>query len=277
MNHQISGVRNGPFFYPLMQERLQKILSRAGITSRRAAETLITSGRISVNGTVVTLLGTKADPTTDTITLDGKPVTIQASRIYILLNKPAGYVTTLSDPDGRPIVTDIIKDIPERLFPVGRLDFNTEGLLLLTNDGDWANKLAHPSNEVIKEYLVKVRGDINTDVMAKLANGVKLTDGWTAPAIVALVKTVGKNSWLSISIHEGRYRQVRRMCEAVGLLVARLTRTKYGDLQIGNLKVGEYRHLMPDEVKSLLNNSPSAQQKKQDRQKCLHPKNNRDK
>jgi 23S rRNA pseudouridine2605 synthase len=260
-----------------MQERLQKILSQAGITSRRAAEILITSGRIAVNGTVVTLLGTKADPTTDTITLDGKPVTIQTSRIYILLNKPAGYVTTLSDPDGRPIVTDIIKDIPERLFPVGRLDFNTEGLLLLTNDGDWANKLAHPSNEVIKEYLVKVRGEVNTDVMTKLAKGVKLNDGWTAPAIVTLVKTVGKNSWLSISIHEGRYRQVRRMCEAVGLLVARLTRTKYGDLQIGALKVGEYRHLMPNEVKSLLNNSPSAQQKKQDQQKRLHPRNNRDK
>lgn len=259
-----------------MQERLQKILSQAGITSRRAAETLITSGRVAVNGSVVTLLGTKADPAIDTITLDGKPVTVQTTRIYILLNKPAGFVTTLSDPDGRPIVTDIIKGIPERLFPVGRLDFNTEGLLLLTNDGDWANRLAHPSNEVVKEYLVKVRGDINADLMAKLTNGVKLDDGWTAPAKVALVKTVGKNSWLSISIHEGRYRQVRRMCEAVGLLVARLTRTKYGDLQIGTLKVGEYRHLTPDEVKGLLNNPPSGQQMKQDRQKRLHVRKNRD-
>jgi 23S rRNA pseudouridine2605 synthase len=266
----------GCSFTKPMQERLQKILSQAGISSRRAAEALITSGRVAVNGSVTTLLGSKADPVTDTITVDGKPVTIQATRIYILLNKPAGFVTTLSDPDGRAIVTDIIKDIPERLFPVGRLDFNTEGLLLLTNDGDWANRLAHPSNEVVKEYLVKVRGDVSPDVLAKLANGVKLDDGWTAPAKVVLVKIVGKNSWLSISIHEGRYRQVRRMCEAVGLLVARLTRTRYGDLQIGTLKVGEYRHLTPDEVKSLLNNPPPRQQKTRDQQKRLHPKKNRD-
>ena len=260
-----------------MQERLQKILSQAGITSRRAAETLITSGRVTVNGTVITLLGAKADPSTDIITLDGKPVKVQINKIYILLNKPSGYVTTLSDPDGRHIITEIIKDIPERLFPVGRLDFNTEGLLLLTNDGDWANRLAHPSNEVVKEYLVKVRGGVNTEVLTKLAKGVKLDDGWTAPAKVELIKTVDKNSWLSISIHEGRYRQVRRMCEAVGLLVARLTRTKYGDLQIGTLKVGEYRHLTQSEVKSLLKNAPNEKQKFQNRQKRLHNKNDRDK
>lgn len=253
-----------------MQERLQKILSQAGITSRRAAETLILSGRVSVNGSIVTVLGTKADPAIDSITLDGKPVTVQTSKIYILLNKPSGYVTTLSDPDGRHIVTDLIKDIPERLFPVGRLDFNTEGILLLTNDGDWANRLAHPSHEVVKEYHVKVRGDVTADVLAKLANGVKLDDGWTAPAKVELLKSLGKNSWLSISIHEGRYRQIRRMCESVGLLVAKLARTKYGNLQIDSLKPGEYRHLTRDEVQSLLKNTRTGQQISKGRQKHLH-------
>jgi len=253
-----------------MQERLQKILSQAGITSRRAAENLIVSGRVAVNGRTVTVLGTKADPETDRITLDGKPVTIQTRKIYIILNKPSGYVTTMSDPDGRPIVTDLIKDIPERLFPVGRLDFNTEGLLLLTNDGNWANRLAHPSHEVVKEYMVKVRGNINAEVMAKLANGVKLEDGWTAPAKVELVKMLEKNSWLSISIHEGRYRQVRRMCEAVGLLVARLTRTKYGNLELGTLKPGEYRHLTPTEITEILNGPSVEQQNLKRRQKKLH-------
>jgi len=253
-----------------MQERLQKILSRAGISSRRAAEELITSGRIAVNGSIVTVLGTKADPSSDSITIDGKPVTIQSNRIYLLLNKPSGYVTTLNDPDGRPIVTDLIKDIPERLFPVGRLDFNTEGLLLLTNDGDWANRLAHPSHEVTKEYLVKVRGEVNSDVLNKLAKGVKLDDGWTAAAEVTLVKTLSKNSWLSISIHEGRYRQVRRMCEAVGLLVARLTRTRYGILDIGSLKPGEFRHLTQPEVSELLGTSRTDRRKPATREKYLH-------
>lgn len=274
MNYQCPGVRNGLFYYLLMQERLQKILSQAGITSRRAAEDLIVSGRVAVNGCTVTVLGTKADPEIDRITLDGKPVTIQTRKIYILLNKPAGYVTTMSDPEGRPIVTDIIKEIPERLFPVGRLDFNTEGLLLLTNDGDWANRLAHPSHEVVKEYRVKVRGNINSEVLEKLANGVKLEDGWTAPAKVELLKTLAKNSWLSISIHEGRYRQVRRMCEAVGLLVARLTRTRYGNLEIGSLKPGEFRHLTPTEITELLNSSPLEQQIKKRQQKNLHSRRN---
>lgn len=255
-----------------MQERLQKILSRAGISSRRAAEELITSGRIAVNGVKVTVLGTKADSSSDRITIDGKPIIIQSLRIYLLLNKPAGYVTTLNDPDGRPIVTDLIKDIPERLFPVGRLDFNTEGLLLLTNDGDWANRLAHPSHEVTKEYLVKVRGEVNADVLARLAKGVKLDDGWTAPAKVELVRSLSKNSWLSISIHEGRYRQVRRMCEAVGLLVARLTRTRYGTLDIGSLTPGEYRHLTQSEISELLDTSHTDRRKPAQREKSLHSK-----
>ena len=253
-----------------MTERLQKILSQAGITSRRAAETLITSGRVSVNGETVTILGSKADPATDRIMVDGKLISIPSTKVYILLNKPAGYVTTMSDPDGRPIVTELIKDIKERLFPVGRLDFNTEGLLLLTNDGDWANKLAHPSHEVVKEYYVKVRGGVTPEMAANLASGVKLDDGWTAPAKVEIMKVLEKNSWISISIHEGRYRQVRRMCEAVGLLVSRLTRRRYGDLDIGQLKPGEYRHLTQDEVAAIAKHRKTVRPNLKQQQKPLH-------
>lgn len=249
----------------------------AGISSRREAETLITSGRVSINGLVTTTLGSKADPSVDIISVDDKPITVRKERIYILLNKPAGYVTTLKDPDGRPIVTDLIKDITERLFPVGRLDFNTDGLLLLTNDGEWANRLAHPSHQVPKEYHVKVRGEVAPETIAKLSNGVKLDDGWTAPAKVEIVRNIGKNSWISIVIHEGRYRQVRRMCETVGLLVARLIRIRYGDLQLGELKPGTYRHLTRDEMLSLLGGNPDKRQKTKKREKDLHKKNNRDK
>jgi 23S rRNA pseudouridine2605 synthase len=234
-----------------MQERLQKILSRAGVTSRRFAETMITEGRISVNGKIVTELGTKADPETDAIKVDGKPVVISKKRIYLLLNKPAGYVTTLADPAGRPVITELVKDIPERLFPVGRLDFNTEGLLLLTNDGEWANRLAHPSHEVEKEYLVKIRGSLSADRVAQLANGIKLDDGWTAPAKVVIIRVLEKNVWFTITIHEGRYRQVRRMCEALELPLVKLKRVRYGNILLGELKSGEYRLLDPAEVKIL--------------------------
>jgi 23S rRNA pseudouridine2605 synthase len=234
-----------------MQERLQKILSRAGVTSRRSAEIMITDGRISVNGQIVTELGTKADPDTDIIKLDGKPVVISKKRIYLLLNKPAGYVTTLADPGGRPVISELVKSIPERLFPVGRLDFNTEGLLLLTNDGEWANRLAHPSHEVEKEYLVKIRGALGTDKIAQLANGIKLEDGWTAPAKVQIIRVLEKNVWFTITIHEGRYRQVRRMCEALELPLVKLKRVRYGNILLGELKSGEYRPLEPAEVKIL--------------------------
>ena len=234
-----------------MQERLQKILSRAGVTSRRAAETMIVEGRISVNGQIVTELGTKADPETDLIKVDGKPVVISKKRVYLLLNKPAGYVTTLADPGGRPVITELVKAIPERLFPVGRLDFNTEGLLLLTNDGEWANRLAHPSHEVEKEYLVKIRGSLTADRIAQLVNGIKLDDGWTAPAKVDIIRVLEKNVWFTITIHEGRYRQVRRMCEALELPLVKLKRVRYGNILLGELKSGEYRLLDPAEVKIL--------------------------
>jgi len=234
-----------------MLERLQKILSTAGVASRREAEGMITAGRIAVNGKVVTELGSRADPSRDRITLDGKAVRPEGVRIYILLNKPVGYVTTLKDPQGRPVVTDLLKGVKERVYPVGRLDYNTEGLILLTNDGELANKLAHPRHEVEKEYLVRVRGSVAAEQMRGLAAGVDLEDGRSAPAVVKLMRESPNNSWLSITIHEGRYRQVRRMCEAVGLAVVRLKRTGYGILQTGELKTGEYRMLTTAEVEGL--------------------------
>jgi 23S rRNA pseudouridine2605 synthase len=238
-----------------MLERLQKILSGAGVASRRESETFITAGRVAVNGTVVTELGSKADPDKDRITLDGKPLRLKLERVYLLLYKPSGYVTTLKDPEGRPTVTDLVKGVGERVYPVGRLDYNTEGLLLLTNDGDWANRLAHPRHEVEKEYLVKVRGRVAPDQIKRLADGVKLDDGTTAPARVMIVHESERNSRLTITIHEGRYRQVRRMCEAVNLAVASLKRTRYGFLDLGELRPGEYRRLTPQEVTLLVGGS----------------------
>ncbi len=234
-----------------MQERLQKIISQAGIASRRAAEDMILAGRVSVNGVIVTELGTKADPAVDAITVDNKPVKPVTSHLYILLNKPAGFMTTLDDPEGRHLVTDLLPGIKERVYPVGRLDYNTEGLLLLTNDGEWANKLMHPRHEVEKEYHVRVRGKAHQSQIDQLRNGVLLDDRPTAPATVRLIKDGEQNDWLSIIIHEGRNRQIRRMCEAVSLWVVRLKRVRYGILEMGAVKSGQYRMLTEREVQEL--------------------------
>jgi 23S rRNA pseudouridine2605 synthase len=234
-----------------MLERLQKIISAAGITSRRAAENLILNGRVAVNDIVVTELGSKADPTCDRITVDGKPLVIASQKLYILLNKPVGYMTTLDDPEDRPLVTDLLKGIEERVYPVGRLDYNTEGLLLLTNDGDWANRLMHPRHEIEKEYHVRVRGKVHKSQLDQLAGGVDIDERKTASATVALIKEGEQNDWLSIAIHEGRNRQVRRMCEAVSLSVVRLKRVRYGVLAMGALKPGEFRYLSQAEVDAL--------------------------
>lgn len=235
----------------IMLERLQKILSAAGIASRRAAEEIITSGRVAVNGKVVTELGSRADPAQDRITVDGKAIRSEGVRSYIVLNKPVGYVTTMKDPQGRPVVTDLLKGVKERVYPVGRLDYNTEGVLLLTNDGELANRLAHPRHEVEKEYLVRVRGSVAPEQFQHLAEGVDLEDGRSAPAVVKPVRESENNTWISITIHEGRFRQVRRMCEAVGLTVVRLKRSRYGILESGDLKPGEFRFLAPAEVDGL--------------------------
>ncbi|MGA2193618.1 MAG: pseudouridine synthase [Nitrospirota bacterium] len=206
-------------------ERIQKILSAAGVCSRREAEELILEGKVKVNGRVVTELGEKADPDADTIKVGSRIVRHEGPKVYLLLNKPKGFVTTVKDPQGRSTVMDLLDKKGSRVYPVGRLDYDTEGLLLLTNDGEFANAVMHPSRKVSKTYEVKVKGVMTDREIARLAKGVKLTDGMTAPAKVIKLKLVDKNSWISITVHEGRYRQVRRMCEAVGHIVQKMRRT----------------------------------------------------
>jgi 23S rRNA pseudouridine2605 synthase len=233
-----------------MQQRLQKIIAAAGYCSRRKAEELITAGRVTVDGRVA-VIGEQADAETNDIRIDGKPLKKPEPFYYILLNKPVGTVTTLKDPEGRPLVTDLLKDIPVRVFPVGRLDINTSGLLLLTNDGALAHRLAHPSHEVDKVYLVRVRGHLSASAQKTLQEGVKLEDVQTAPAKIDNVRIQGNHSWFEMTIHEGRNRQVRRMCEAVDFPVSRLARIGYAFLSIGQLGVGRYRQLTEREVARL--------------------------
>lgn len=231
-------------------ERLQKVIAQAGIASRRKAEELIANGKVKVNGKVVTELGTKVDPLKDNIEVNGKQIK-QEKLVYILLNKPKGYITTADDPQNRPIVFDLIRDIPQRLHSVGRLDFDTAGLLLLTNDGDLTYKLTHPKFEKEKIYLVRVKGRITQKVIKNLERGVELEDGKTAPAKVKLVKLKRDFSLLKLTIHEGRNRQIRRMMETVGFPVIYLKRIQLGPLTLGNLKTGQYRNLTQKEIKFL--------------------------
>jgi len=233
-----------------MKERIQKLISSAGLTSRRKAEEWIAEGRVTVNGRMATL-GESADPSTDRIEVDGKPLGSREKKVYLLLHKPAGYICTQRDPEGRPLVTELVKDVSNRLFTVGRLDLTTEGLLILTNDGEFAQHLAHPRHEVEKTYLVRVRGIIKEDAKRRLEEGVLLDDGMTAPAKVEGVRASRGHSWFSLTIHEGRNRQVRRMCEAVGYPVSRLKRIRIAFLDLGNLASGKYRHLTLNEVNRL--------------------------
>ena len=226
-------------------------MSTAGTASRRAAEELIVLGRVRVNGKVVTELGTKADPNKDHIKVDGKLINPKQPQTYIMLNKPAGYVTTMSDPEGRPTVQDLLKGIKVRVYPVGRLDYNTEGMLLMTNDGDFAHLIAHPSHELPKTYLAKIKGVLDDKAVHELEKGVFLDDGKTAPAKVKKVRKEETNSWVEITIREGRKRQVRRMFDRVGRSVIRLKRIRTGNLSLGDLPEGQYRHLTPAEVRAL--------------------------
>ncbi len=234
-----------------MEERVQKIIAAAGIASRRAAEQLILDGRVKVNGVVVTELGTKADPEKDHIKVDGKLINPRQPKTYVMLNKPVGYVTTMSDPEGRPVVSSLLQGIRTRVYPVGRLDYNTEGLLLLTNDGDFANLVTHPRHELPKTYLVKVKGALEDRDVENLEQGVFLKDGKTAPARVRRLRKEEANSWVEITIREGRKRQVRRMIDHTGKSVIKLKRTSVGGLELGDLALGAYRHLTSEEVKGL--------------------------
>lgn len=240
--------------FMLMEERIQKILSRMGIASRRKTEELISEGRVTVNGRAVSL-GMKADPERDYIKVDGKLITGPSrkspQKAYIMFNKPRNVVTTLSDPEGRPAVKDYLKSVKYRVFPVGRLDFDSEGLLLLTNDGDFANAIMHPSQRIPKTYLVKVKGIIEDGKIEKLRHGVTLEDGRTLPARVKKIKELSNNSWMEITIYEGRKRQVRRMIEKTGHDVIRLQRIAIDGLKLGDLKPGEMRHLTGDELNAI--------------------------
>jgi 23S rRNA pseudouridine2605 synthase len=226
-------------------ERLQKILAQAGLGSRRTCEDLIAEGRVQVNGEVATL-GTRADPETDAIEVDGARIGVKQGLVHYLLNKPTGVVTTAADPQGRPTVVGLVPAEP-RVYPVGRLDADTEGLLILTNDGELAHRLTHPSFGVDKEYLADVEGRPARGAVRRLREGVTLDDGPTAPAKVSLV---GDHS-LRITIHEGRNRQVRRMCDAVGHPVRRLVRVRIGSLSDRRLAPGEWRELTQAELRSL--------------------------
>lgn len=227
-------------------QRLQKLIAGAGICSRREAEKLISAGRVTVDGKVVRELGTKAD-SNHKIQVDGKILHFDAEKIYLLLNKPCGYVSTVRDECGRKTVIDLLGDFAERVYPVGRLDLNSEGLLLLTNDGDLTNALIHPRYEVSKTYRVKFSGELTEAKLNLLCTGIELDDGLTAPAEVCLL---GENL-IEITIHEGRNRQVRRMLAAVGCEVKRLRRIKFAGLTLDGLPVGKFRKLTADEVASL--------------------------
>jgi 23S rRNA pseudouridine2605 synthase len=239
-------------------QRLQKIISTAGVASRRAAEELITQGRVEVNGKTVRTLGTKADLDRDEIKVDGRRIKAQKRKRYILLYKPRGYVTTRSDPQGRPTVMDLLKGVKEYVYPVGRLDYDSEGLLLLTNDGDLAARLMHPSHEIEKVYEARVRGVPAPDDLERLAKGIVLDGRRTAPAKIRLAERPPKvtasgteQTFVEIVLHEGRQRQVRRMFESIGHPVARLRRVRIGPITDEQIPIGHWRELDAQELARL--------------------------
>ena len=235
----------------MSEERLQKILSRAGIASRRAAEQIILDGRITVDGKIITELGAKFDININKISVDNKPISLTEEKIYILLNKPQNVLSSAKDDRGRTTVVDLINDVNERIYPVGRLDYDTEGLILLTNDGELMNSLLHPKYQINKTYLAKVTGNVTKDKLYKLQNGIQLDDGLTAPAIVRVVGKSNTEAKIEITIHEGRNRQVRRMFAAIDCEVKKLKRIKFANLTIHDLKIGQYRRLTETELENL--------------------------
>jgi 23S rRNA pseudouridine2605 synthase len=231
-------------------ERLQKIIARAGIASRRAAEELVESGRVRVNGRVVRELGTRADPRKDRIEVNGKLV-VAEDLAYVVLHKPRGYVATMEDPEGRPTVAELVKGVPLRIYPVGRLDFHTSGVLLMTNDGELAQALLHPKGNVDKIYVVKLSGEIDEVEIDRWRQGVELDDGRTRPADVHLLRNEAGKSWLRITLRQGKNRQIHRMAEASGFQVMRLARLSFAGITAEDLRPGQWRPLTVDELKAL--------------------------
>lgn len=236
-----------------MEERLQKYLASCGVASRRASEELIKAGRVKVNGEVVTELGTKVQVGIDKVSVDGKEVSQEEDYVYLLLNKPEGYVTTASDPQGRPTVYDLITDVPQRVFSIGRLDVDTEGLLLLTNDGELAYRLTHPKFAVSKVYHALVTGKPSEEKLERLRNGVQLDDGPTKPCQVKVLRRFNHKTLLEITISEGRNRQVRRMCQAINNPIIHLERVKIENVELKDVKRGHYRKLTIEELLPLMN------------------------
>ena len=233
-----------------MEERLQKIISKCGIASRRKAEELITEGLVTVNGRPATI-GMKADLERDHIKVKGKLISSAGSKVYLIFNKPVMCITAMSDAQKRTTVKDFLQRVKAKVYPVGRLDYKSEGLLILTNDGELTNAVLHPKNKIPKTYRVKIDGFLEDRDILKLERGIKLDDGMTAPAKVKIVKRLKANSWIDITIHEGRKRQIRRMLERVGHPVIRLIRTRINGLRLEGLKPGEYRYLTQEEVVKL--------------------------
>lgn len=232
-------------------ERLQKFLAHCGVASRRGAEDMIRQGRVSVNGEIIREMGVQIDGNYDSVAVDGVPVVPEKKMVYVLLNKPTGYVTTVSDDKGRNTVMDLVADIPVRIYPVGRLDYDTEGLLLMTNDGDLTYRITHPKNNIEKTYVAEVTGNITMQTLTKLRNGVYLDGVKTSPAKVEVIGATQFGTKLEITIHEGKNRQVRRMFESVGCIVKRLKRTREAGLILGHVPLGHWRKLTEAEVNML--------------------------
>lgn len=232
-------------------QRLNKILSTAGLSSRRQADRWISEGRVAVNGHVVRKMGSTAVWGSDSIKVDGKEISEPPGKVYLLLNKPFGYICSLRDPEGRPLVTDLLGKVSQRVYPVGRLDFDSLGLLLLTNDGEWAYRLTHPKYQIPRTYKVTMEGKITDQAMNRLRDGVSLHDGPSGSSRVTLLSRNERQSLIRMTIAQGRNRQVRRMLEAVGHKVVHLVRISYGNIQLGNLKNGEYRFLKDDEIRTM--------------------------
>jgi pseudouridine synthase len=235
----------------LALERIQKILAKAGIASRREAERMLMEGRVTVNGKVIDKLGFKADLSKDHIKVDGKRLTHSEPKITLLLNKPRGYLSTVEDPQGRPTVMDLLKKVRGRIYPVGRLDFDAEGILLLTNDGDLAYTLSHPKFSIPRTYLVKVKGVPEERELSRLKKGVTLEDGKARAVSINILRGGEKNSWARIVVTEGRNRLVKKMFLAIGHPVLKLKRVQFGPIQIGNLPIGQFRYLTSEEIEKI--------------------------
>lgn len=231
--------------------RLQKYMAKCGVASRRKCEELIQLGVVKVNGQIITELGYKVNPEIDIVEVKDKRIKLEEEKIYIILNKPEGYVTTVKDQFKRPTVLDLVDNNGFRIYPVGRLDYNTSGLLLLTNDGDLAHKLTHPQHEIAKTYIAKLKGIPNEDELETFRNGIEIDGYITAKAYISILKKSRNSSLVKIKIHEGKNRQIRRMCERIGHPVIKLKRVAIGEIKLGDLKTGEWRYLSKNEIKYL--------------------------